>query len=249
MTLQIVILFLSVFLSGLLVISLPKLKTSTFNFLLTLVGSYLLSLTILHLLPDLFAFHASTYFVGLYVLGGFFLQLLLDIFTKGVEHGHMEHKQQDYSKISPLGLFISLCIHAFLDGVILNNATLVIPTSVSMSINTRLLIGMLFHKASEAFALVSVLKNILNRRSLVFKYLLGFSLASPFGLWFSKYCSQSLLFNQKIFIALAAMAVGNLLHISTTIFSESIPHHRVDRKTILAIMGGMFFMIILEYIL
>ncbi|MHB9148101.1 MAG: ZIP family metal transporter [Candidatus Amoebophilus sp.] len=247
---QIISLFLASLLGGFVVLMLPKLKPSTFNFLLVFVGSYLFSLTILHLLPDLLAFQTSSHFIGFYVLVGFFLQLLLGMFSKGVEHGHMyESTHQEYHGISATALFISLCVHAFLDGVILSNATLAVCSHSHVSTNTRLLVGIVLHKSSEAFALVSVLQGIVHKRRAIFVYLFGFSFASPLGLWISKYCSQSLLFNQKVFVALAAVAVGNLLHISTTIFFESSPHHRINFRRLIAIVAGIGVVMILEYLL
>lgn len=248
MYVQLISLFLSAFLGGGVVLLLPALKPSTFNFLLAFVGSYLFSLTILHLLPDLLTFPTSSHFIGLSVLIGFFLQLLLGAFSNGIEHGHM-HENQQYEQplISPLGVFVSLCIHAFLDGVILSNATLATPSHES--VYARLLVGIVLHKSSEAFALVGVLKGLVHSRKAIWIYLFGFSLASPLGLWLSKYGSQSLLLSQKVFVALAAIAVGNLLHISTTIFFESSPHHRIDVKSFVAILAGVLVVMVLEWFL
>lgn len=245
---QLIVLFLSAFLGGYGILVLPPLKPSTFNFVLVFVGSYLFSLTILHLLPDLFTFSQSSYCVGMYVLIGFFLQLLLGVFSKGVEHGHMyEDRQQDHPTISPNALFISLCLHAFLDGVILSNASL--EASSQTSIHTRLLVGIILHKSAEAIALISVLKGIIPKRKTILWYLAGFSFASPIGLWISKYGSQTLLLRQEVFVALAAVAVGNLLHISTTIFFESNPHHRINLKKFTAILAGIVMVILLEHLL
>jgi zinc transporter ZupT len=248
MFIQLTSLFLSALLGGLIVLMLPTLKASRFNFLLIFVGSYLFALTILHLLPDLFAAQKHAHFIGLYVLVGFFLQLLLGMFSRGVEHGHMyEPKHHDHPAISATALFVSLCIHAFLDGVILSNATLAMSSELNM--NTRLLVGIVLHKSSEAFALVSVLKGIVKKKGVIFGYLFGFALASPLGLWLSKYCVQSLLFNEKIFVALAAVAVGNLLHIATTIFFEANPHHRLSFQRLLAILAGISLVMVLEHLL
>ena len=248
MYVQLISLFLSAFLGGGVVLLLPALKPSTFNFLLAFVGSYLFSLTILHLLPDLLAFPTSSYFIGLSVLIGFFLQLLLGAFSNGIEHGHMHvHQQHDQPLISPLGVFVSLCIHAFLDGVILSNATL--ANHSHDSIYARLLVGIVLHKSSEAFALVGVLKGLIHSKKAIWVYLFGFSLTSPLGLWLSKYGSQSLLLSPKVFVALAAIAVGNLLHISTTIFFESNPHHRINVRRLLAILAGVLVVMVLEWFL
>lgn len=250
MYLQLISLFLSAFLGGGVVLLLPPLKSSTFKFLLAFVGSYLFSLTILHLLPDLLTFPTSSYFIGLSVLIGFFLQLLLGAFSHGIEHGHMHDNQQhEQPLISPLGVFLSLCIHAFLDGVILSNATLTTHAHGHESIYGRLLAGIVLHKSSEAFALVGVLKGLLHSKKAIWLYLFGFSLASPVGLWLSKYGSQSLLLSQQVFVGLAAIAVGNLLHISTTIFFESSPHHRIDRRRFVAILAGVLVVMVLEWFL
>lgn len=248
MYLQFISLFLSAFLGGAVVLVLPALKPSALNFLLVFVGSYLFSLTILHLLPDLLTFPTSSHFIGFSVLIGFFLQLLLGVFSNGIEHGHIhEHQHHEQLLISPLGVFVSLCIHAFLDGVILSNATL--ATSSQTSLYARLLIGIVLHKSSEAFALVGVLKELVHAKKFIWIYLFGFSLASPLGLWLSKYGSQNLLLNPKVFVALAAIAVGNLLHISTTIFLESTPHHRLDVRKFMAILAGVLVVMLLEWFL
>eukprot|EP01132_Coremiostelium_polycephalum_P000015 gene14-21_t len=246
---QLITLFLAALLGGIAVLALPKLKLPTFDLLLVFVGSYLFALTVMHLLPDLLTLQSSTHFVGLYVVIGFFLQLLLGLFSQGIEHGHNHGMQQlERTNISATALFISLCIHAFLDGIILSNAT--INTVASASINMRLLVGIILHKCSEAFALVSVLQGILQKRRTILWYLIGFSFASPIGLFVSKYCSQILLFNPKIFVALAAVAVGNLLHISTTIFFESSPHNqRLNMSRLFAMASGVGVVILMEHYL
>jgi len=250
MYVQLISLFLSAFLGGGVVLLLPALKPSTFNFLLAFVGSYLFSLTILHLLPDLLTFPTSSHFIGLSVLIGFFLQLLLGAFSNGIEHGHMpDNQQHEQPLISPLGVFFSLCIHAFLDGVILSNATLTTHSHAHDGIYGRLLVGIVLHKSSEAFALVGVLNGLLHSKKFIWIYLFGFSLASPLGLWLSKYGSQNLLLSPKVFVALAAIAVGNLLHISTTIFFESSPHHRINARRLIAILAGVLVVMVLEWFL
>src|SRR5690606_4303797 len=54
-------------------------------------GAYLFSITALHLMPETFS-HSENQ-IGYWVLAGFFLQLILEQFSKGVEHGHIHpHK-------------------------------------------------------------------------------------------------------------------------------------------------------------
>ena len=249
MLLQSVLLFLSALLGGMGVLVMPKLKPATFKLVLVFAGSYLFSITVLHLLPDLFSFHPLTTRVGFYVLIGFFLQLFLGFFSKGVEHGHMYEAQQEdqHRSLSPLALFTSLCIHAFLDGVILSNT---ISAHLHHTHTTnRLLVGIILHKASECFALVSVLSGLMHKKKIITLYLLFFSLTSPLGLWISRYCTQQCLLTKEGFIALAAIASGNFLHISTTIFFESSPHHRFSSQRLIASLAGAGLVVLLEYLL
>lgn len=249
MLLSSLLLFFAAFLGGGAVLLINHIKAQLFNLLLVFVGSYLFALTILHLLPDLFEGDLSGHFIGIYILVGFFLQLFLETFSKGVEHGHVyeEHTYKNHVPISAFSIFFSLCVHAFLDGVIVNNATLGTMTAAACSFNTKLLIGMVLHKASEALALVSVLKRAMLIRWHIMGYLIGFAFASPMGLWVSSYASKHFLLNPKVFIALAAVAVGNLLHIATTIFFESNPHHQLTRSRLGAVIAGIIFVIVLEY--
>lgn len=245
---QSALLFLAALLGGLAVLVMPKLKPATFQLVLVFVGSYLLSITILHLLPDLFSFHPLATRVGLYVLIGFFLQILLDFFSKGVEHGHMYEAQQEaqHHSLAPLTLFTALCIHAFVDGAILSNGIAVHLHHTHT--NDSLLVGIMLHKASESFALVSVLSGLIHKRKIVTLYLLCFSLASPLGLWITGYCSQQLLLTKEGFGALAAIAGGNLLHIATTILFESSPHHRFNAQSLVASLAGVGLVVLLEYL-
>src|SRR5207248_4773165 len=59
-------------------------------------GAYLLCLTLLHLLPELYHEHPdsparSDLLIGALILAGFFTQILLDVISMGVEHGHAHH--------------------------------------------------------------------------------------------------------------------------------------------------------------
>jgi zinc transporter ZupT len=243
--------FLTSFLGGVGALILPHFKPIHFSLLLIFIGSYLLSLTLLHLLPTLFALYPLPPYISAGVLVGFFLQLFLGTFSKGIEHGHIYEKEhKDHASISTPLLFLSLFIHAFLDGIILNMATL--PTHLHHRphhAHHQLLIGMVLHKASESFALVSILKGMSISTKNIGMYLTAFSVASPLGLWVSKCSSKSLLLSQEIIPLFVALAVGNLLHIATTIFFESSPHHQMNFKKCLAILSGIGLVLISEYLL
>ena len=87
--------------------------------LLSFSGAYLLSITILHLLPDVYSESQNHKRIGVFILIGIILQSVLESFSKGAEHGHI-HIHSD-GKRFPTLLFISLCIHAFSEGLPIDN--------------------------------------------------------------------------------------------------------------------------------
>ena len=56
-------------------------------------GGFLLAIIFQHLLPDIY--HTGAEHVGIYILIGFLIQLILEYFSGGIEHGHVHvHKGQ-----------------------------------------------------------------------------------------------------------------------------------------------------------
>ena len=72
---------------------------------------YLFAVSVIHLIPELFHHHPKDS-IGIFILLGFLIQILLEFFSKGIEHGHF-HKQ----KIIPFSVMLSLCLHALIEGV------------------------------------------------------------------------------------------------------------------------------------
>ena len=248
MVLQSFILFIAALLGGAVVFFIPPFKQNIFKHTLVFVGGYLFSITMLHILPGLFASYPSPPLIGLYVLIGFFLQLLLEFFSRGVEHGHMyENSKKAHEKlISPFTLLIALCIHGFLDGVILTDPTSSHPHHTHKG--NILLLGIVLHKISEAFALVTVLLSVVKNTNKAIVYLFLFALFSPIGLWVSEYFNQQLILSQESFMILFAIVSGNFLHISTTIFFESNPEHHNTKKVVLSLLGASLA-VLLEFLL
>lgn len=249
MLFQSLLLFLSVVLGGLVVFLIRKPSPGLFKILLIFSGGYLFAITVLHILPDIFALYPSSKVVGLYILIGFFFQLLLEFFSKGVEHGHMytTHQEGQQHNIAPMTLLLALCIHAFLDGVILSTPTAVHPHHHAHG-TSGLLLGVILHKIPVAFALTSVLTKLTARRSTVILYLMLFALASPIGLWCSNYCNQQHWLSDQSLLALMAIVGGNFLHIATTIFFESSPSHHLNAHKFVASLTGASLAVLLEFL-
>lgn len=241
-----VILFLSAIVGGLFVFVFDSKKINNQN-LLIFAGAYLFSITVIHILPELFHAGAEEFHVGLAILSGFFFQHVLEYFTSGVEHGHMhEHPEgHSHSKHSGYSLMIALCLHALLEG-----SLIAYPEVFGAHHEVgSLLFGVVLHKIPAALALMSVLicqfKNIKTQLLLLFL----FAISSPLGLIFGSYLEPLGILSSSSIIFLFAFVAGNFLHISTTIFIESSPEHHWSSKKMLISMSGALVAILAEILI
>jgi hypothetical protein len=236
-----VILFLAAFLPGIIILSLKKPLKLDLKYLLVFAGSFIFSITIVHLLPELFTASANPGRIGLFVLVGFFMQIFLNFMTTGVEHGHL-HMHEDQSSFSPIMLMIGLCVHALMDGSILVHS----GNPGMDEHGTGLLVGIVLHKIPAAIALVSVLNASYQNKNVLIGMLLVFSLASPAGLLFSEILSQNNYLGREGFIIVFAIVSGNFLHISTTIYFETSPKHTFHKKKLFISLLGAIMAILVE---
>ncbi len=227
------LLFSVAMLGGVTAFSRPKIDSGYYKLALVFAGSYLFSITVIHILPELFHESNNPGLLGILVLVGFFLQQVLEYISKGVEHGHIHVHEKGHRHLESTAILalLALGLHAFLEGGMLANG------NPGRSTNS-LLLGVLIHKAPEAFALVSVLICEVSKRKSVF-YLLVFALASPLGLFSSQYLMTGDAVSLTYFNYLFAVVCGNFLHISTTIVYESSSDHKFNaRKMIVALVAA-----------
>ncbi|AFL83838.1 hypothetical protein Belba_1203 [Belliella baltica DSM 15883] len=245
MLLNFLLLFFTALIAGSLAYFIPSWQERYFKLILVFAGSYLFAITVLHILPELFVGSEDATKMGLYILLGFLLQQVLELFSSGVEHGHIHHHGHHHGIESGVWtLMIGLFLHAFLEGTLLSQDGVLVAHNHTAHEghhhhhgSNNLLFGIMLHKGPEAFALVAVLMSALKKRW-VFVLLVIFALASPLGMMLS-----SVLFDQG-FIGRGAlnvfygMVAGGFLHISTTIFFESSPDHRFHlNKVIISIIA------------
>ena len=76
-----ILLFLSAFIPGLIIIKLQKPLKFDLKYLLVFAGAFIFSITIVHLLPELFSASSNPRMIGVFVLVGFFMQIFLDFIT------------------------------------------------------------------------------------------------------------------------------------------------------------------------
>lgn len=137
---------------------------------------------------------------------GILLQIVLELFSKGAEHGHV-HWDNDNTAF-PWMLFISLCIHSFMEGLPLTDSS-------------PILYGILIHKVPIAIILSMFLLNSNLRMSYAVGFILVFSLMTPLG---SLLSSQLEIINEYR-PQITAIVIGILLHISTVILFETSKEH------------------------
>ncbi|MFD1615104.1 ZIP family metal transporter [Gelatiniphilus marinus] len=205
---------------GVLIASLSKFKkTWNTKLLLSFSGSFLLALTLFELLPEVYH-HLSGKLTGLYIMCGIILQIVLELFSKGAEHGHVHISENDSN--FPWLLFVSLCIHSFLEGFPIHE-------------HNDMLYGVLIHKIPIA-ALVSMFLFQSNFNKLqVVGFLVVFAVMTPLGAFISN--TWEAIANYAHIIN--AIVIGIFFHISTTILFESGEGHKFNLSKFVAIILGV----------
>ncbi|MEJ8804347.1 ZIP family metal transporter [Pontibacter sp. H249] len=247
MFIAILVLFITVILSGFLVKIFPPTNTKWLKMALAFSGAYLFTITIIHLLPDVLR-NNSGFGVGYWILAGFFLQLVLELFSHGVEHGHIHHHHGRVGSM-PFLLLGSLFVHSFLEGSILVEHRHGISNHSHANDNFYLvLLGITLHHVPAAFALMSVLLSRLENFRKAFLWLLIFALGSPLGIIFSNTVLAQEAPDGLIYTALTGLVAGNFLHISTTILFETSPDHHFNRNKLIATLLGLVLAIMSDFI-
>ncbi|MBL7947015.1 MAG: ZIP family metal transporter [Flavobacteriales bacterium] len=214
--------FLLPLLAGALVRSLRP-DAKWLRLLLSFSGAFLLGVVFMHMLPELYVEEGGH--IGLWVVGGFLLQVVLEFFSHGIEHGHMHFHG---GKALPLVTLLSLCLHSFAEGIPFADP--------AVAGNLPFLVGVLLHKMPMAIALATVLLRAGTGGASSWIMLVVFALAAPLGI------GTGLLIGAEeghgFLHDMLGLAIGMLLHISTTIIFESAPDHRFNATRFVAVLVG-----------
>ena len=209
--------FLAVILGYVFVRSFGPQKDTRIKLLLAFSGALLLAITILKMLPNVYINGNDTTLLGLCIIGGLSLQVFLELFSRGAEHGHVH---LPYAKGTfPWLLFLSLSVHAFLEGFPLNE-------------HYQLLWGVVVHKLAVSIVLCTFLIASQIPKGEVLLFLLAFSLMTPLG----TFASGSAIWMADLLPYINALVVGIFLHISTIILFESSEGHTFHLKKTLAVL-------------
>jgi len=210
---------LSAVLIGVLVVLIVRPQSKSVQLLLAFSGAYLLSITVLHLIPEVY--EEQTHNIGLYILFGILVQTILEFFSKGAEHGHV-HVHGEVKSI-PWMVLISLGLHAFLEGIPLHGDE-----------SNNLLWGIVIHKIPVTLVLAAFLLNTRLSKITIYAILIVFAFMSPLGAIIPKYVPFLLQYR----IEITAVIIGLLLHIATAILFESSQNHQFNIKKFMTVLLG-----------
>ncbi len=210
---------LAVVIGLLLAVFFKSKKSWVTKLLLSFSGAFLLALTLFELLPEVYE-HLNSKLTGLFIMIGILLQIILELFSKGAEHGHVHiHKSEAQF---PWLLFISLCLHSFLEGFPIHE-------------HNDMVYGVLIHKIPVA-ALVSLFLLQSNYTKLqIALFLVIFALMTPIGTLISNFTPGI----EQYIHFINALVIGIFLHISTTILFESGEGHKFNLSKFVSIILGV----------
>ena len=195
----------------------PKDKKNL-KLLLAFSGSFLLSLTVMHLLPDVY--NSGNTKVGIFIMVGILFQIILEFFSKGAEHGHV-HGHDKMTQM-PWLLFISLCIHALLEGFPVGH-------------HHDLALGIAIHHLPIAIILTTFFIHAELNKTALFLFMLTFAIMTPLG----TLVSDTFPILNDYYTEITAIVIGILFHISSTIIFESSEGHKFNIAKISVIILGI----------
>jgi zinc transporter ZupT len=224
------VLILTVLASGSMVFFIRKENMRVQKLLLAFSGAFLIGLTFLKLVPEVFS--TPGMLTGAFVLLGFMIQVVLELITGGAEHGH-GHQHAENERFSPFLLLIGLCVHSFLEGM---------PIVIDFDTKLRhtLVLGIVIHNIPISLTLMGLFLHYGCSRLKAFVYLLVFSLMTPLGSLFSNLLEYTLSASLGVYFNYAlAVVIGIFLHVSTSILFEAEENHRYNLRKFAVVCLGI----------
>lgn len=243
----ILILFFAVITAGIATYLFQELFKNIKHYLITVGVAFVLSLICVHILPEIFQSHVKD--IGAYLLVGFIFQIFLELFSKGIEHGHVHEHNHNYSiNTTLLSLFFGLCVHSLIEGIplfILETADVhshaghthrLVYTSKGFS--TVFFLAILGHKIPVAIVLMLfLLQSELKKSTIIILFLL-FASMSPLGGLIGLVVQNYDIVNDLTSILLA-VTTGMLIHVTTLLVFEEYHNQKEKVKNIVLIIIGL----------
>ncbi|WP_198540751.1 ZIP family metal transporter [Capnocytophaga stomatis] len=201
--------------------------------LLAFSGAFLLAMTVFTLIPEVFHSlehihdehcnhnHSSGKEIGVWIVVGILLQIVLEFFSRGAEHGHMHHPHSELKNAFPWSLFISLSIHSILEGFPLHH-------------HHNMVYGIFIHHLPIAMVLTIFFLDSGIGFKKTFIFLILFALMTPFGTLLAEFIPQL----GNYHIQISAIVIGIFLHISSVILFETSENHKFNHIKLGTIILG-----------
>lgn len=185
-----------------------------FTRLLLFSGSYLLGIAIIHFIPDIITNSPAK---TPWILVGFFLQIIIQKFSSGSEHGHI-HNVNLLNKGIAFQVLIGLSFHTLMDGISVGSYTAWSHQHHEIEKNgLGFILGILVHKIGEGFSLASLFVLAKSKPWESSLTLLIFSLIAPISAWIV----SGITISPAILSIVMALVAGSFLHISASILLEN----------------------------
>lgn len=223
------ILFFFPLTGGILALLIQQTKTQHLKLFLAFSGAFLFAITVLELIPEVYGFDPEM--AGFLVLLGFFFQIAIDHFSKGIEHGHLHFHPRQNS--FPFPVFFALSAHAILEGMSLGSGVLEESTQES------LIFGIGLHEIPAAFALATLFKLAQLKKRAIYFYISIYAMMVPAGCLMGHLLLEGQLISEAFRFGLMAVVIGVFLHISTTILFENSDDHSFSRYKLMAVILGI----------
>ena len=162
-----------------------------------------MALTIFELLPPVYE-DSNVKTTGVFIMLGILLQIFLEFFSKGAEHGHV-HLDSEKSDF-PWLLFVSLSIHSFLEGFPVEK-------------NNTILYGILIHKIPIAVILSIFLLN--SKIKLINQYVFKFTPSAIFQFIIQPFEHAACHSFRSIFL------ITNILAEKRKMLEDNIQHYKL----------------------
>lgn len=224
------LLFFSIAGGGLLAFRIRERIQGYLQTILSFSGAYIVGITALHLIPETFE-GSSGGGLGMWLLLGFFGQLLLDQLSTGLEHGHI-HAAHKANATFALKVMVGLCIHSFIEGMPLNA---VLTDQNHTGHHEHLFWGIIMHEVPASFALSTLLLISGYPRKVALICLLTYASMSSLG----ALTVSNIGTDENVSKILMAIVIGSFLHISTTILFEADSAHHISLRKLAAILLGL----------
>lgn len=231
--------FLSIILGFAIVLIFKPKNQRNIKLLLAFSGAFLLAMTVFTLIPEVFHSlehvhehvhgehcehdhdHSSGKTIGLWIVIGILLQIILEFFSRGAEHGHMHRPHSDMKNAFPWSLFISLSIHSILEGFPLHH-------------HHNMVYGIFIHHLPIAMVLTIFFLDSGIGFKRTFIFLILFALMTPFGTMLAEFMPQL----GNYHIQISSIVIGIFLHISSVILFETSENHKFNHIKLATIILG-----------